>query len=125
MSERRNARAYILDTDSEPLEDYLFSPERTLIAAVIERAIADALCSTKQNYDTRVASRDAYAWVLSRREDPLSFIWSCQVLNLDPIHLRNHIIKCKKEQIKHHRMRGNRMSMEHTAHKGVRIRKVA
>ena len=57
------------------------SPERTLVAAVLERAVRDVL-----DGDT-----EAYGWFSDDEGDekiPFSFLWICEQLEVDPNHVR-------------------------------------
>ncbi len=125
MSEPKKRLYLNSEEESSSIDEFFITPEKTLLAAMLERAVADALCATKQCYETRVHAREALAWVKSRRDDAFSFVWVSEALNLDPSILRNYIIRCKKEQIKFYRARGNHMCHEHEMVKGRRIRKVA
>ena len=84
--------------DSEPLS-FLSIPERNLIAAILERAIADYALECQSNEPMRYAKRmgyvtaaQAWIWPAERDGDPketvFSFVWCCRMLALDPHHIR-------------------------------------
>lgn len=70
--------------------------ERQLIAAMIERAIADALPVTRMLQHEK---RDALNWISKKLESNpriFSFQWACQALDLDPKALKDAILEKHK-----------------------------
>lgn len=73
--------------DSERKE----TPEKTLLLAMLDRAIRDAINSFE-----RFNQREAMKWINNRRylikKEPFSFEWVCDQLDIDPRTVRKQII---------------------------------
>jgi hypothetical protein len=63
------------------------SPCRRLVAAVLERALLDAVGPTSKQPDRE----DALGWIQSNDEEPFSFRWVAFQLGMDPEWLRSRI----------------------------------
>jgi len=59
-------------------------PERSLVAAVLERAFRDAMGDLMPITDGTNSVGDARGWFSSRSVEPYSFLWCCYMLELDP-----------------------------------------
>jgi hypothetical protein len=62
-----------------------FAPLRRLWAAVLRQAIQDYACA-KQGMASQfeeILHRDPVKWFESDSDEPQSFIWMCEVLNID------------------------------------------
>lgn len=73
------------------------SPEKKLLAAVLEMAIRQAL---KNHRDCH--NREAYAWIVLSElddDDPLEFSypWICGHLEIDPWQVRSYVIELKRK----------------------------
>ncbi len=73
--------------------DQRSEPERRLMAAVLEEAIAALLAgATQANSERRAAAREAERWFASdARLGPFAFVTICDVLGLDPDGVRRVI----------------------------------
>lgn len=81
-------------------------PEKRLFAAILERAIADALCATGRCVDSQRHAREAFAWLTrlpTKTIEPHTFRWVCEGLDLDPDALRMTIIRWKAKNKKFYR----------------------
>lgn len=67
---------------------YFNSPERNLLASVIQRAICDAYDKTFHELHVRVEAR---GWLESTLKTPFSFLWACSILELNPKCIRQAI----------------------------------
>lgn len=84
--------------------------EKDLLAAVLERAIADILSKLSDD-EAQKSRREAFYWVaFSDLEvdvlvaQPFSFSWICSHLGLDPFAWRKRIIDLWRERIRYNRM---------------------
>lgn len=66
-------------------------PHRNLVAAVIDRAIADAVCSSCETESWR---GDAMSWIMSDSKKELSFIWYCNAIDLSVAAVRRLVLDC-------------------------------
>lgn len=73
-------------------------PEKALLAAILERAIADILSPL---YDVGgMDKRAAFRWIWEDNErsdlrplEPYSFGWICQQLEIDPVRIKHSIVR--------------------------------
>lgn len=71
----------------EVLEE--FPPEKRLLIAIVQRALVDYIAPEKGK---AYLQYDAGAWLFStRRKEPFSLYWVCEVLSADPDHLHRRI----------------------------------
>ena len=93
------ARYYDTDPVIEYLQEYQLTndetpPENKLLAAILVRLIQDATGNTStgsKNHDER-AYQDAVTCLwLDEPEDPFSYLWICNQLDLDPKVIRNFV----------------------------------
>jgi len=95
----------ILGQDDDGLEDFAriyrscpLSPERELMAAVLEGALADyqQCCSTRDKKGMKQFA-DAKSWILeSDSEWIFSFIHCCEALGIEPDYLRRGLLRSKQ-----------------------------
>ncbi len=86
-----------LDYDDVTQKD-LGTPERNLVAAIMQRAIDDAYGQSKDI--PRHEKRGARTWLRTGEEYEWSFVWACKSLDLDPqsvIDALNNIAKKESE----------------------------
>jgi len=89
-------RVFRQDAETEKLK----SPERNLLAAVLDRAIAD-LCNGTT--DSEGFKGDARRWIYSSNKNENSFLWICHNLELDPHVVRKEIAKFESGEEKYNR----------------------
>lgn len=66
------------------------SPERNLLAAILQRAVMDAF-NESMDIKSHIKS-DARVWLfLSKRTDSFSFLWIMEQLELDPVSFRRFL----------------------------------
>jgi hypothetical protein len=75
------------------------TPEKKLVKAIIGRATCDILNQTKE-VDKKRIKREASAWIFSNCNKQWSFFWCCEIADLDPWRIRNHIISFLKQSKK-------------------------
>jgi hypothetical protein len=77
------------------------SPERELMAAVLEEALADyQRCWKARDKKGMERFADAQAWILeSDSEWIFSFINCCDVLGIDPDYLRQGLVRWKRTKL--------------------------
>ncbi len=89
MSEYSEERVILLDEDSSgvfEVPEFLNSSEKRLLFAICERAVRDLFSS---NEEERAAS---IAWFEDDEgNEPFSFPWICEVLDLNRMHLLSKI----------------------------------
>src|SRR5262245_48483212 len=68
------------------------SPCRRLVAAVLERALLDAVGPTSKQPDRE----DALAWIESDVEEPFSFRWVSLQLGMDPDCMRSRVRRMQR-----------------------------
>lgn len=74
-------------------------PERELVCAVIETAILDARCepskfkALESRQKAAEAKRSAIKWLFSKNKRAQSFLWWCQLIDLDPNYIREQLKK--------------------------------
>lgn len=108
MAERGFHNALVLDREdlvntdsvlpgqlSPTRHSYKTAPERALIAAVLERAVADSLGPTRlrgaaasQGKGTAREIWDARRWFESDADCVMSFVWICDAMGLEPSRVR-------------------------------------
>ena len=98
-------------------------PERSLWAAVVERAFEDAKGNVmktpprkRENYPNWLQSRDrvikdAFQWFKNNRKTVGGFLWVCDVLELEPGPIREKIAKLEREYIPKLKFWGNKTGM--------------
>lgn len=70
------------------------TPERKLLAATLERGIKDAAGMFDiKTEKPRVEQSSALLWVLSADDEPWSFRWVCDELDMDPGTLKAAILR--------------------------------
>lgn len=87
-----------------PGEHEQLSPEQQLFAAMLRQALLDAgghVGSTVSAVDRRRVIAEAQAWIRSRSDRPLGFVWVCQMLRLDPEFIREHRRRVVRDQHVH------------------------
>lgn len=94
-------------------------PEKNLLAAVLERAIADILSNLTDD-EAQKSRRDAEDWLFYGPLEgsifdlePFSFAWVCQHLGLDALAWRKRIRSIKQGSIRYQRL-GNHMPNKNT-----------
>lgn len=80
-----------LPANSENEESSSGAPERNLWARVVESAIRDVL-----KWDSKKARK----WIASNERHPYSFVWACEVIEMDPREIRRAMIKQGKNILK-------------------------
>jgi len=82
----------------EPPE--LCRQERRLLRAILMRAILDASGNSYGNEAGQQTSRNARAWIRedSDPEQPFSYIWICDQLDLNPQVLRDLVIQAEEDK---------------------------
>ena len=76
------------------LELEYYSPERNLIAEILNRAIRDILNGEMGN---QVNARCAMAWMRLRRNSSFSFVWICKGLDINPHEVRRKVLEMKEK----------------------------
>ena len=78
------------------------SPERELVMAVLEEALADyQRCWKASDKKGMERSADAQAWILeSNSEWIFSFVNCCEALGIDPGYLRRGLVRWKRTKLK-------------------------
>jgi len=84
--------------------DVVDSAERSLVAAVLLRSVLDYIVAPA-TAERKKASDDARSWLLYDRVEPFSFVWCCEILDLDAQLLRTKIFKEHRGNIKDGRIR--------------------
>jgi len=84
--------------------DVVDSAERSLVAAVLLRSVLDYVVAPV-NSERMKASDDARSWLLYDHVEPFSFVWCCEMLDLDAQVLRAKIFEERKGNIKDGRIR--------------------
>ena len=88
---------YLIPDPEDPIR-----PEKALIAAMLERAISDALRVVGKIKDSETpqgVSREAFKWIMRSQGTsliPWTFEWVCETLNLDARHLRMQIYRARE-----------------------------
>jgi hypothetical protein len=85
------------------MENFLFLPEKSLGIAIILRAIQDSIGAVALGNNPKLRAKartyriDALIWIFSAEEDrdnePYSFSWWCEVLDLDKQSIRKFVIE--------------------------------
>lgn len=68
-----------------------YTPEQALGGRVLERAV-DAIRKRREE------GKEAETWIWSDEEDPFSFIWYCDKLNINPSYFRRLVREIIKER---------------------------
>jgi len=97
--------------------------EKTLLSAILERAIADALGVTGNICQADQIRREAYEWVTRYDMDPFGFDWICEHLDLEGFQIRRFVVTADLNRVKFIRSgRGlERSSIALDIQKGVNI----
>jgi hypothetical protein len=100
------------------------SPERELMVAVLEEALADyQRCRKARDKKARKRFADAQSWILNTDSEWIfSFINCCEVLGIEPDYLRQGLLRWK--QGKHARLLSAR-AIQHQKHQPKRLRQAA
>jgi hypothetical protein len=72
-------------SSSESDASFLESPERTLLGAILERAILDLRSTVICEPHIR---RDCLKWFISKDVTPFSFLWICDQLDIEAYYIR-------------------------------------
>jgi len=91
-------------SDNEYLDTILSNqttPETSLIAAILDRALRDAINAQdlKLKYNkirTHKNKRVALAWIRSKEFYPFSFLWICQYLEFCPVRINKIVDRLVK-----------------------------
>lgn len=70
-----------------------FMPEKALLLAIIQRAVADYLCLQEKTPAPGIHRISARKWLFSSSKDPMSFHWICAHFSDDPDMLKREILK--------------------------------
>lgn len=70
-------------------------PEKKLLKAMLERTILDIFAKTKEP-KLKENKRNAIKWVFSPLIDDFSYLWTCDILEIDPNILRRFLVKNKE-----------------------------
>lgn len=96
---------YLLDPDYLyliPEEEDPIHAEKSLLASVLERAIADAMRVVGKigaSETPQAVSREALKWIMRKQKtklEPFSFEWICENLNLEPKALRKAVLRARE-----------------------------
>lgn len=84
-------------------EDTYFSsttndPERNLVAAVLIRALVDAATASNVREEWNISCQ-AKRWFRSNDDEDFSFLWCCQILDLDPTQILKVVDRIKDEGV--------------------------
>lgn len=80
----------------DSVEEHRFhehEPERRLCAAILIQAWKDAKHSTSKPFKRSHLTRRARFYIASDDTEPFSFVWICQVLDIDPVAARESLAK--------------------------------
>jgi hypothetical protein len=72
------------------------TPEKSLIAAILDRAIRDIVNPADCTYMLKYKNtnkRSAVAWLRQRHNEPFSFLWICQHLDICPRRTRTFVLE--------------------------------
>lgn len=99
-----------------------YVPEYALVFAVLERAILDALGNLEisKNWMQQEVARSAIVWFRSNDEEPWTFLWVCNMLDLNPEHLRNIVFE-QRIQIKKGARRWDTAIRQYAAISGLNL----
>lgn len=72
-------------------------PEKKLVRAIVGRAVCDVIVHTKEP-DKKRHKREAAAWIFSSKIEPWTFLWCCEIAELDPWIIRKQATNSLKKK---------------------------
>ena len=70
-----------------------YPPEHHMLAAMINRAVLDLNPNAPFSVAPPYWRADAFEWIWSDAIAPFSFLWVCDMISVDPNHIRSLILK--------------------------------
>lgn len=103
MPERQKLERYQLDSE---YRDTTTDPERSLLAAILARAILDATGNLQIGGEKSNGHKwESKRWIAKNTNRPFTFIWICHSLNLEPQKIRHFIEQNKTPLLRSYRVK--------------------